>query len=164
MHASALTWRHCWHPSGVLNLSRVRRHDGRRDDRSESSRRIWGESGEFAPRDESRRELFAIERSAQQMPLEREMLPDRSEARGEFLCAFRVTKATHSTLAFTRGLVAVFCAGVQPSGRFDEHVLHVRKLRDLGFRCRIAAQLIGDDLARYRVGAQHARSACRSVA
>jgi hypothetical protein len=34
-----------------------------------------GEFGEFAPRDESRSELFAIELSAQQMSLEREVLP-----------------------------------------------------------------------------------------
>jgi hypothetical protein len=65
---------------GVVNLPRVRRHDGRRDDWSESDQRILGDFGEFAPRDEPRSELFAIERSAQQMPLEREMLPDRPEA------------------------------------------------------------------------------------
>jgi hypothetical protein len=44
-----------------------------------------------------------------------------------------------------------FCAVVQSNCRFDEHVLHVRKLRDLSFCSRIAAQLIGDDLARHRV-------------
>src|ERR1700688_4612590 len=98
------------------------------------------------------------------MPLEREMLPDRPEAREKFLCAFRVAKAAHApkevplgdaTLAFARWLVAVLCAVVQSGGRFDEHVLHVRKFRDLRFCRRIAAQLIGDDLARYRAQAQH---------
>src|ERR1700692_3523194 len=89
------------------------------------------------------------------MPLEREVLPDRPEAREKFLCAFRVAKAAHATLAFARWLVAVLCAVVQSRGRCDEHVLHVCKFRDLRFCRRIAAQLIGDDLARYRAQAQH---------
>src|ERR1700744_5224797 len=89
------------------------------------------------------------------MPLEREMLPDRPEAREEFLCAFSVTKATRATLAFASRLVAVFCAVVQSGSRFDEIVLYVRKFRDPGFCRRIAAQLIGDDLARHRAAAQH---------
>ena len=89
------------------------------------------------------------------MPLEREMLPDRPEAREKFLCAFRIAKAAHATLAFACRLVAVLCAVVQSGGRFDEHALHGRKFRDLRFCRRIAAQLIGDDLARYRARAQH---------
>jgi len=40
-----------------------------------------GEFGEFTPGNEPGSELFAIERGAQQMPLEREMLPDWTEAR-----------------------------------------------------------------------------------
>ena len=48
-------------PAGIVNLPRVRRHDGRRDDCSESDRRILGDFGEFAPRDEPGSELFAIE-------------------------------------------------------------------------------------------------------
>jgi hypothetical protein len=52
-------------------------------------------------------------------------------------------------------LVAVLCVLVQSGCSFDEHVLHVRKFRDLGFCRRIAAQLIGDDLARHRARAQH---------
>jgi hypothetical protein len=51
-----------------------------------------GDFGEFAPGNESRRELFAIECRAQQMPLEREVLPDRPEAREKFLCRFRSRK------------------------------------------------------------------------
>ena len=98
------------------------------------------------------------------MPLERELLPDRPEARKKFLCAFWVAKAAHApkevplgdaTLAFARRLVAVLCAVVQSGCSFDEHVLHVRKFRDLGFCRRIAAQLIGDDLARHRARTQH---------
>jgi hypothetical protein len=52
-------------------------------------------------------ELLAIERSAQQMPLEREMLPDRSVARAKFPCAVRVSKAAHSTLALACRWVAI---------------------------------------------------------
>src|SRR5476651_390191 len=89
------------------------------------------------------------------MPLECEMLPDRSQAREKFLCAFRIAKAAHASLAFARRLVAVLCAVVQSSCGFDEYVLHVRELRDLGFCRRIAAQLIGNDLAWHRVRAQH---------
>src|SRR5471032_1527516 len=89
------------------------------------------------------------------MPLEREMLPDWSEAREKFLCAFRVAKATHATLALTCRLVAILCAVVQPGCRFDEHVLHVRQLRYLRLGRGIAPQLIGDDLARHGVRAQY---------
>ncbi len=72
--------------------------------------------------------------------------------------AFRAAKAAHATLtlALACRLVAVFCPDVQSSCRFDENVLHLRKFRDLGFCGRIAAQLIGDDLAGHRVRAQHA--------
>ena len=55
--------------------------EGRRDGHpSESAGRISGDFGELAPGDESCRELFAVERGAQQMPLEREVLPNRPEA------------------------------------------------------------------------------------
>ena len=76
------------------------------------------------------------------MPLEREMLPDRPEAREKLLCAFRIAKAAHASLAFARRLVAVLCAVVQSSCGFDKYVLHVRQFRDLGFCRRVAAQLI----------------------
>lgn len=89
------------------------------------------------------------------MPLEREMLPDWSEAREKSLCVFRVAKAAHATLAFARRLVAVLCAVVQSGCRFDEYVLHVRQFQYLSFCRRIAAQLIGDDLARHRARPQH---------
>ena len=114
-----------------------------------------GEFGEFTPGNEPGSELFAIERGAQQMPLEREILSDRTKARKEFLCAFQVTKAAHMTLPFARRLMAVLGPVVQPSRSFDEHVLHVRKLRDFGFGRRVAAQLISDDLASNRTGTQH---------
>src|SRR5882757_2404589 len=83
------------------------------------------------------------------------MLPDRPEAREKFLCTFRVAKATHATLAFAGRLVAVLGPVIEPGGSFDAHVLHVRKLWDLSLGCRVAAQLIGDDLARNRARAQH---------
>jgi hypothetical protein len=89
------------------------------------------------------------------MPLEREMLLDRPEAREKFLCTFRDAKAAHATLAFAGRLVAVLCAVIQSGCSFDEHVPHVRTFSDLGFCRRIAAKLIGDDLARHRTRAQH---------
>jgi hypothetical protein len=46
---------------GFVNLPRVRRHDGEYDCCSESSRRILGEFGEFAPCNEPGCEFFAIE-------------------------------------------------------------------------------------------------------
>jgi hypothetical protein len=59
-------------------------------------------------------------------------------------------KATHATLAFARRLMAVLGPVIEPGGRFDKHMLHLRTLRDLGLARRVAAQLIGDDLARHR--------------
>jgi hypothetical protein len=47
--------------AGFVNLPRVRRHDGEYDCCSESSRRILGEFGEFAPCNEPGCEFFAIE-------------------------------------------------------------------------------------------------------
>ncbi|MDB5784903.1 MAG: hypothetical protein JWQ50_4818 [Caballeronia mineralivorans] len=47
--------------NGFVNLSRLRRRDGRKEHPSESVGRIWGDFCDFAPRNESRRELFAIE-------------------------------------------------------------------------------------------------------
>lgn len=73
----------------------------------------------------------------------------------KFLCAFRIAKAAHASLAFTCRLVAVFGPVVQSRCSFDEHVLYVHKFRNLGFCGRMAAQLIGDDLARHRAGTQH---------
>ena len=83
------------------------------------------------------------------------MLPDRSEAREKFLCAFRVAKAAHASLTFARRLVAVLGSVVQSGCSFDEDMLHVSKFWDLGFCRRIAAQLIGDDLARRRAQTQY---------
>jgi hypothetical protein len=48
-------------PSGFVNLSRLRRKDGRKEHRSENVGRISGDFGDFAALNESRRELFAIE-------------------------------------------------------------------------------------------------------
>jgi hypothetical protein len=52
--------------------------------------------GDFAPRNEPSCELFAVNRSVQQMALECEVLPDRTEIRNEGLRAFRVSKAAHA--------------------------------------------------------------------
>jgi hypothetical protein len=61
--------------------------------------------GKFAPCDEPGREVFAIERSAQQMTLEGEVLPDRTEARQEGPCMLRIAKYLHAPLALPRWLL-----------------------------------------------------------
>lgn len=88
------------------------------------------------------------------MPLQGDVLPDRPEAGEKFLCAFRIAKASHTTLAFARRLVDVLRPVVQPGGRFYEHVLDVRQLGNFGLCGRITAQLIRDDLARHWAGSQ----------
>ncbi|MGF6813111.1 hypothetical protein OKW30_008328 [Paraburkholderia sp. Clong3] len=77
----------------------------RRCNGSENSRRILGETGEKTPGFKPGRELLSIKRSAQQMRLEREVLPDRTEARQERLRAPGQAETTHTSLAFTRGLI-----------------------------------------------------------
>lgn len=78
---------------------------------------------------------------------------DRSLPEG--LRALRVAEAAHEPLALPCGLMAVLCSVVDTGRSLDGHMLHVEQFRDIGFRRRIAAQLIGDDLAWHRVGAQH---------
>lgn len=82
------------------------------------------------------------------MSLECEVPPDGAKARWERLRALQGVKAAHAPLPFAGRLVTVLCPIVQPGGGFNEHVFDVRQRRDLAFRRRIAAQLIGDDLAR----------------
>jgi hypothetical protein len=62
------------------------------------------------------------------MPFQGEVWPDRPDAGEKLLCAFRMAKASHATLAFARRLVAVLRPVVQPGGRFYEHMLYVRQL------------------------------------
>jgi hypothetical protein len=87
------------------------------------------------------------------------MLPDGPKAREKFLCAFRVAKASHATLAFARRLTADLCAVVQSGRSFDEQVLHVGEFRDPGFCRRIAVRLIVDthQRARCQVSEQYPR-------
>lgn len=70
------------------------------------SGRILGELGETMPRLKTLSELFAVERRAQQMSLEREVLPDRSKAREKGLSALWVAKSAQAPLTFTRRLMA----------------------------------------------------------
>jgi len=44
---------------------------------------------------------------------------------------------------------------IHASCGLDEHVFDVRQFGDIGFRCRVAAKLIGDDLARHRARTKH---------
>jgi len=82
------------------------------------------------------------------MSLQCEVLPDRSEARQERLRALRIAEAAHASLAFSRRLVTVFGSVIDPRAGFDEDVPDVSQFGNFGFRRRIAAQLVGHDLAR----------------
>lgn len=90
------------------------------------------------------------------MSLEGEVLPDWAEAREECLRAFAIARPTHAALTFTCGLVAVLGPIIQACSGFDEHVFDVRQFRDVGLGGRVAAQLVGDDLARHGTGTKHA--------
>ncbi|ALP67658.1 hypothetical protein AN416_34125 (plasmid) [Paraburkholderia caribensis] len=83
--------------------------------------------------------LFAVERSAQQMSLERKVLPDRSEARQDSLGTFPATKAAHPMLPFAGWLMAVIRAVVHASRCLDEDMPDVSQFGDVGLRRRIAA-------------------------
>ncbi|MBB5448361.1 hypothetical protein HDG38_007009, partial [Paraburkholderia sp. WSM4177] len=91
---------------GFVTLPITGRVVFRQNNRSEDSRRILGETGEKTPGFKPGRELLSIKRSAQQMTLEREVLPDRTEARQERLRAPGQAETTYTSLAFTRGLMA----------------------------------------------------------
>ena len=77
------------------------------------------------PRVEALSELFAVKRSAQQMPLEREVLPDRSEAREKRLGTLWVAKPAQAPLAFARRLMAILGPIVHAGGGLDEHVFDI---------------------------------------
>jgi len=76
-----------------------------------------------------------------------EVLADGPEAGEKSLGPLWPAKSSHAPLAFTGGLMAVLGTVVHAGTGLHEHVPHVRKLRDLGLRCRVAAQSVGDDLA-----------------
>jgi len=91
------------------------------------------------------------------MSLEREVLPNWTEARQESLRAFRNSEATHPTLAFARGLMAIFGSIVLPCTSFYEDVLDVGQFGHLGLCRRIATELVGHDLAgHFGTRGQHA--------
>ena len=103
------------------------------------------------PRVKTLSKLFAVDGDAQQMSLEREVLPDRSEAREKRLGTLGVAKPAQATLTFTRRLMTIFGPVVHAGCSFDEHVFDVRQRGDTGLRDRITEQLVGNDLARHRV-------------
>lgn len=114
---------------------------------SEASRRSLGDVGKFAPRDKPGRKVLEIERSAQQMSPQCEVLPDQTEARQEGLRTLRVANALHTPLALPCGLMAILRPVVDTGRGLDEYMLHVVQSRNVGFRRPIAAQLTSDDLA-----------------
>jgi hypothetical protein len=100
------------------------------------------------------------------MALEREVLPDRAEARQEGLSALRQPEAAHApqevplgdaALAFTRGLMTIVGAMVHARAAFDEHVPDVGELGDLGL-CRAIAANWSVTILRGPSG--HAASTC----
>jgi hypothetical protein len=82
------------------------------------------------------------------MALEREVLPDRAEARQEGLRALGPSEAAHAALTFMRGLMTIFGAIVHARAGFDEYVPDVGEPGDFGLCRWIAAQLVGDDPVR----------------
>jgi len=105
-----------WRADDALGAAGVLRSEGRR---------ILGDLSESMPCVKASGELFAIERGAQQMSLEGEVLADRTKVREESLRALRNPESTHSPLAFTRRLVTVLCPVIQPGTGFDKDVLDV---------------------------------------
>src|SRR4030095_5453688 len=89
-----------WIPSeGVVTLAETKRKTNTRDRCSKSNERTLGAACESTPRVEARGKLLAIERGAQQMALECEVLADGTEAREKRLRAFRPAKTSHAPLA-----------------------------------------------------------------
>lgn len=127
----ATGWR-C-HVSGVCS------QEGERDLPVSCGRGILGDLGQFTPRREACGEVFAIRRSAQQMPLKGEVLADQPEALEESLSARRVAKPSHASLAFAGRLMAVLGAVVHAGSGLHEHVLDVGERRDVSLGSRVAA-------------------------
>lgn len=84
---------------------------------------------------------------------QRKVLPDRAETRQKRLCTLWVAKTMHAPLTFRCGLMAMLSPTVQSGSRFHEYALDASELRYLRLGCRIAAQLIRDDLAWRRLNA-----------
>jgi len=82
---------------------------------------------------------------------QREVLPDRAEAREKRLCVTRIAKAAGLVFAPAGRLVAVLGTVFHACSRLDENVLHMSELGNVSLRRRIATQLVGNDLARHRV-------------
>jgi hypothetical protein len=89
------------------------------------------------------------------MPVEREVLPNRLEAREKFLRAFRGTKAAHAPLVFPRRLAAVLWPACSAESLPRRTRVYARQCWNSSLGRRITTQLIGNDLLRYRVRAQH---------
>jgi hypothetical protein len=85
------------------------------------------------------------------MSFERKALPDRTEARQESLCVFRIPKATHLPLAFTRRMMTVFSPVIHPGTGSDENVVDVGQFGFLGLSRRtmvfLSAAMIGAVMA-----------------
>lgn len=89
------------------------------------------------------------------MPRQGEVLTDQPEALEESLSACRVAKSPHASLAFAGRLMTVFGAVIHADSGLHEHVLDVGEFGNIGYGRWLTAQLVGDDLSRYRAGTQH---------
>ena len=125
--------------TGVVTLADPKRRSAMAACYSDYRARILGAAREEAPCFEAGGQLHAVERRAQQMAFEREVLADGTEAREKRLRALRPAKSSHAPLAFTGSLMAVLGAVVHARTSLHEHMPpHVRELQDLGLRGRLA--------------------------
>lgn len=65
------------------------------------------------------------------MSRQREVLPNRTEAREKRLSSRPVAKATYLAFASSGGLVAILSAVVHARSRFDEYMLHMSELGNI---------------------------------
>jgi hypothetical protein len=97
------------------------------------------------------------------MPLEREVLLNQAKAREKLLCVFGLAKAAHARRKSLGGCDPHVRASVDDCPQLG--LIWVAALTNTCFTsassvpplgCRVAAQLIGPDLARYWIRAQYA--------
>lgn len=91
------------------------------------------------PSGQSRLELFPMSGRFHAVPVQREVLTDRTEARQKCLRAAWVTETLHLALTPASGLMTILSAVVHPGRGLHKDVLYAGELRHVRFGCRIAA-------------------------
>ncbi len=125
--------------AGAVTLEKYVHKLRERDLHVSYGRRIRGDIGQFTPRREAYSEVFAIKRSAQQIPLQGKVLADRPEALEESLSACRAAKSSHASLAFAGRLMTVLGTVVHAGSSLHEHVPDVAEFGNIGLGSRITA-------------------------